>query len=112
MLCHAAGDMLALFIPEMCFCHKCLAVKYMDIHKIFYRRTISHRRDGDQQSALVRPNVPTGRGKNTYGTSCFMLMNTGENPVASTNNLLTTVARKVKWCLQRLCIGREIVFIT
>ena len=33
--------------------------------------------------------------KNTYGTGCFMLMNTGETPVASANNLLTTVAWKI-----------------
>ena len=36
-----------------------------------------------------------GMVKNTYGTGCFMLMNTGEKPVASKNNLLTTVAWKV-----------------
>jgi glycerol kinase len=36
-----------------------------------------------------------GMVKNTYGTGCFMLMNTGEKPVTSTNNLLTTVAWKV-----------------
>ncbi|HMO62961.1 MAG TPA: glycerol kinase GlpK [Ferruginibacter sp.] len=48
---------------------------------------------GDQQSALfgqlcTRP----GMVKNTYGTGCFMLMHTGEQPVPSTHNLLTTVA--------------------
>jgi len=48
---------------------------------------------GDQQSALFgqmchRP----GMVKNTYGTGCFMLMNTGRNPVRSQNKLLTTVA--------------------
>lgn len=48
---------------------------------------------GDQQSALFgqmchRP----GMVKNTYGTGCFMLMNTGKNPVRSHNKLLTTVA--------------------
>jgi glycerol kinase len=31
--------------------------------------------------------------KNTYGTGCFMLMNTGDKPVYSINNLLTTVAK-------------------
>lgn len=51
---------------------------------------------GDQQSALfgqmcTRP----GMVKNTYGTGCFMLMNTGEKAVPSQNNLLTTVAWKV-----------------
>lgn len=51
---------------------------------------------GDQQSALFgqmcsRP----GMVKNTYGTGCFMLMNTGTKPMPSSNNLLTTVAWKI-----------------
>ena len=51
---------------------------------------------GDQQSALFgQMCTQPGMVKNTYGTGCFMLMNTGENPVASTNNLLTTVAWKI-----------------
>ena len=51
---------------------------------------------GDQQSALFGQmcTVP-GMVKNTYGTGCFMLMNTGEKPVVSKNNLLTTIAWKV-----------------
>jgi glycerol kinase len=51
---------------------------------------------GDQQSALFGQmcTVP-GMVKNTYGTGCFMLMNTGEKPVLSKNNLLTTIAWKV-----------------
>ena len=36
-----------------------------------------------------------GMVKNTYGTGCFMLMNTGEKAVSSSNNLLTTVAWKI-----------------
>lgn len=51
---------------------------------------------GDQQSALFgQMCTQPGMVKNTYGTGCFMLMNTGEQPVISTNNLLTTVAWKV-----------------
>ena len=51
---------------------------------------------GDQQSALFgQMCTQPGMVKNTYGTGCFMLMNTGEKPMASTNNLLTTVAWKV-----------------
>ncbi|MCW3090901.1 MAG: glpK [Ferruginibacter sp.] len=51
---------------------------------------------GDQQSALFgQMCTQPGMVKNTYGTGCFMLMNTGEKPVISTNNLLTTVAWKV-----------------
>ncbi len=51
---------------------------------------------GDQQAALFgQMCIQPGMVKNTYGTGCFMLMNTGEKPVVSNNNLLTTVAWKV-----------------
>lgn len=50
---------------------------------------------GDQQAALVgQACLRRGEAKNTYGTGCFLLMNTGEKPVASTHGLLTTVAYK------------------
>lgn len=48
---------------------------------------------GDQQAALVGQTCfNPGQGKNTYGTGCFLLMNTGEKPVPSQHGLLTTVA--------------------
>ena len=48
---------------------------------------------GDQQSALFgQLCFEKGMAKNTYGTGCFMLMNTGTEPVRSSNGLLTTVA--------------------
>ena len=51
---------------------------------------------GDQQAALFgQMCVSPGMVKNTYGTGCFMLMNTGETPVPSANHLLTTVAWKI-----------------
>lgn len=51
---------------------------------------------GDQQAALFgQMCTQPGMVKNTYGTGCFMLMNTGEKAVPSTNHLLTTVAWKV-----------------
>ena len=51
---------------------------------------------GDQQSALFgQMCTQPGMVKNTYGTGCFMLLNTGEKPMPSTNNLLTTVAWQV-----------------
>ena len=51
---------------------------------------------GDQQSALFgQLCTQPGMVKNTYGTGCFMLMNTGEKAVISKNNLLTTVAWKI-----------------
>ncbi|NNE93908.1 MAG: glycerol kinase GlpK [Verrucomicrobiales bacterium] len=51
---------------------------------------------GDQQAALFGQAChEKGMAKNTYGTGCFMLMNTGTEPVVSKNNLLTTVAWKL-----------------
>jgi glycerol kinase len=56
---------------------------------------------GDQQAALFgQMCTQPGMVKNTYGTGCFMLMNTGEQPVFSNNNLLTTVAWKVNGITQ------------
>ncbi|MET2986470.1 glycerol kinase GlpK [Aureibaculum conchae] len=51
---------------------------------------------GDQQAALFgQMCTKPGMVKNTYGTGCFMLMNIGEKPTVSKNNLLTTVAWKI-----------------
>lgn len=51
---------------------------------------------GDQQAALFgQMCTKPGMVKNTYGTGCFMLMNIGDKPTISTNNLLTTVAWKI-----------------
>ena len=51
---------------------------------------------GDQQAALFGQMCTSpGMVKNTYGTGCFMLMNTGEKAIASKNNLLTTIAWKL-----------------
>ena len=48
---------------------------------------------GDQQSALFGQGCfEKGQAKNTYGTGCFLLMNTGESPVYSENGLVTTIA--------------------
>ena len=48
---------------------------------------------GDQQAALFGQTCfEPGEAKNTYGTGCFMLMNTGETPIESKNGLLTTIA--------------------
>ena len=60
---------------------------------------------GDQQSALFGQTCFTpGDAKNTYGTGCFMLMNTGEKPVFSKNGLVTTIAwgvdGKVEYALE------------
>jgi glycerol kinase len=51
---------------------------------------------GDQQAALFGQQCThPGMVKNTYGTGCFMLMNTGTSPVTSKNNLLTTIAWQI-----------------
>ena len=48
---------------------------------------------GDQQAALFgQCCFEKGEAKNTYGTGCFMLMNTGEEPIMSQNGMLTTIA--------------------
>ena len=60
---------------------------------------------GDQQAALFGQGCyEKGMAKNTYGTGCFMLMNTGEKPVRSEHGLLTTIAwginGKVEYALE------------
>ncbi|MGI6585133.1 MAG: glycerol kinase GlpK [Gracilibacteraceae bacterium] len=60
---------------------------------------------GDQQAALFgQACYKPGMAKNTYGTGCFMLMNTGEKAVSSNNGLLTTIAwgleGKVEYALE------------
>ncbi|HET7118719.1 MAG TPA: glycerol kinase GlpK [Hanamia sp.] len=56
---------------------------------------------GDQQSALFgQMCTAPGMVKNTYGTGCFMLMNIGDKPIISKNNLLTTIAWKVNGEIQ------------
>ncbi|RZM22397.1 MAG: glycerol kinase [Pedobacter sp.] len=56
---------------------------------------------GDQQAALFG-QMCTERGmvKNTYGTGCFMLMNIGDKPILSRNNLVTTIAWKINGKVQ------------
>lgn len=60
---------------------------------------------GDQQAATFgQACFEPGAAKNTYGTGCFLLMNTGSRPIASRNNLLTTVGWRVgdqvTYCLE------------
>jgi len=51
---------------------------------------------GDQQAALFgQACFSPGEGKNTYGTGCFLLLNTGETPVQSTHGMLTTVGYQI-----------------
>ncbi|MFM8221934.1 MAG: FGGY family carbohydrate kinase, partial [Planctomycetaceae bacterium] len=60
---------------------------------------------GDQQAAMFgQACLQPGQAKNTYGTGCFLLLNTGDRPVASQNGLLTTVgwqvAGQTTYCLE------------
>jgi glycerol kinase len=61
---------------------------------------------GDQQAALVgQACFSRGEAKNTYGTGCFLLMNTGEKPVPSRHGLITTVGYQIRgqkpvYCLE------------
>ena len=75
---------------------------------IFWRRN-SDRRSGRGSAGgacLDRPAFLPGEAKNTYGTGCFLLMNTGETPVFSKNGLVTTIAwgmdGKVQYALGRI----------
>jgi len=70
---------------------------------------------GDQQAALFgQMCLEPGMAKNTYGTGCFLLLNTGSRPVSAANGLLTTVAwkidGKVTYCLEgAVFIGGAVV---
>ena len=70
---------------------------------------------GDQQAALFgQAGFHTGDIKNTYGTGCFMLMNTGNNCIKSNNGLLTTIAigidGKVEYALEgSIFIGGAVI---
>jgi glycerol kinase len=70
---------------------------------------------GDQQAALFgQMCTENGMVKNTYGTGCFMLMNIGDKPIVSKNNLITTIAWKingeVKYALEgSIFIGGAVV---
>ncbi len=70
---------------------------------------------GDQQAALFGQQcTQPGMVKNTYGTGCFMMMNTGDKPISSSNNLLTTIAwqldGKVQYALEgSIFIGGAVV---
>jgi glycerol kinase len=70
---------------------------------------------GDQQAALFgQMCTEVGMVKNTYGTGCFMLMNIGDKPILSQNNLVTTIAcqigNKVQYALEgSIFIGGAVV---
>jgi glycerol kinase len=90
------GDMLALLnIPQSVLPQlrpSCGIIAETDAHLLGSSVPIAGWA-GDQQAALFgQACFAPGMAKNTYGTGCFMLMNTGDQPVASRHQLLSTVA--------------------
>ncbi|WP_027184207.1 glycerol kinase GlpK [Desulfovibrio inopinatus] len=64
---------------------------------------------GDQQAALVGQTCfSVGEAKNTYGTGCFLLLNTGETPVPSNHGLITTLAYQMSGCKPVYCLEGSI----
>lgn len=60
---------------------------------------------GDQQAALFGQQcLDTGMAKNTYGTGCFVLLNTGEKAVSSENNMISTIAWQIN---NKTCYAQE-----
>ena len=78
-------------LPEVCDCDKLDSRTRPDV--FFCADTALSGSMVDQQAALLGQGcVEKGLAKTTYGTGCFMLMNTGNAPVSSENGLLTTIA--------------------
>jgi glycerol kinase len=93
-------DLLKLFgIPESMLPKVCSSSEvygYTSTGSLFGYRIPIAGVAGDQQSALFgQMCTEPGSVKNTYGTGCFLLMNTGKEPILSKNNLLSTVAWKI-----------------
>ena len=99
-----------LQFPAACCRRYATAVKCTGTHKIFLPQKYSCSRYCRRSTeCLVRANVhKPGMVKNTYGTGCFMLMNTGTQLVESKNNLLTTGVES-KWRYS-ICAGRKCIY--
>lgn len=93
------SDLLKLFgIPESMMPQVCSSSEVYGYTKttIFAHEVPIAGIAGDQQAALFgQMCTEPGSVKNTYGTGCFLLMNSGERPILSANDLLTTVAWKI-----------------
>jgi len=80
-------------LPEVRSCSEIYG--YTDQHILGYRLPVAGIA-GDQQAAMFgQLCMERGMVKNTYGTGCFMILNTGSRPVTSENRLLTTIAWKL-----------------
>jgi len=87
----SAFDIPERMLPKICSSSMIYgAIRYKDLNGVPLAGML-----GDQQAALVgQACFSPGEAKNTYGTGCFLLMNTGERAVQSHHGLLTTVAYK------------------
>jgi glycerol kinase len=89
----AAFEIPPQILPRICSSSECYGVATLDAVKGVPIAGIL----GDQQAALVGQTCfQAGEAKNTYGTGCFLLMNTGREIVPSRCGLLTTVAYRLK----------------
>ncbi len=90
-------ELCKLFNIPMCMLPKVCPSAY-DFGQVSFMRSDVHITGvvGDQQAALFGQTCfEAGESKNTYGTGCFLLVNTGDKPVLSKNGLLTTVAWQI-----------------
>nr|WP_321389084.1 glycerol kinase [uncultured Desulfuromusa sp.] len=87
-------DIPAAVLPEVCDC----AADYGLTEKgLFRQRLPIGGIAGDQQAAAIgQACIDPGMIKSTYGTGCFILLNTGQQAYQSTNRLLTTIAYRIK----------------
>lgn len=95
-----ALDIPRAMLPQVCGCSEIYGYANLQGHSVPIAGIA-----GDQQAALFGQTCfEKGEAKNTYGTGCFLLMNTGETPVESKNGLLTTIAigygGKVQYALE------------
>jgi glycerol kinase len=86
-------ELLRLSTSRAACCRKSCPRRHLRDRVDRRRRRADRGHRGDQQAALFGQACHSpGLAKNTYGTGCFLLLNTGTTAVASANNLLTTVA--------------------
>ena len=91
------AELLKLFnVPRSALPKVCDSSEVVGETKLFGKAIPISGISGDQQAALFGQCCTSpGMVKNTYGTGCFMLMQTGAKPIASRNNLLSTVAWRI-----------------
>lgn len=100
----------ALDIPSAILPQVCSSSQIYGYTEILGRKVPISGMAGDQQAALFGQTCfSPGDAKNTYGTGCFLLMNTGEKPFESRNGLLTTIAIGLEGTVQYALEGSVFV---